>query len=327
MRLRKFLLFGVLAAIVGLLLLDPPAKGPELVAASRDGTAPDAAKPASGARDALQLPDRRELARPRGELFGAPPPPPRAAAPEVSAPPVPTAPPMPYRFAGKVLKGGEEEVLLSKGDVVFPIKVGDLLDGMYKVESIGAERIELLYVPLGTKERIVVTSVLDVERAPPGVASAPAPRAAPAATGAALAAPAPLADGKPAQLRWEGPARVEAGASFNVALRVSTQEPLRAAPMQLRFEPGVLEPVHVRPGKFFGQGNFSYRVNPEGSIFVGATSPAAAPGADAELVVVTFKPIKRGATAELSMGALSLQGAAGRAIAHEQVTTFRAAIH
>jgi hypothetical protein len=111
-----------------------------------------------------------------------------------------------------------------------------------------------------------------------------------------------------------------------VALRVSTQEPLRAAPMQLRYAPGVLEPVDVKPGKFIGGGSFSYRVNPEGSIFVGATAPSVAPGADAELVILTFKPLKAGATAELSMSALSLQGVAGRAIAHEQPASFRAAI-
>jgi hypothetical protein len=88
----------------------------------------------------------------------------------------------------------------------------------------------------------------------------------------------------------------------------------------------VLEALTVRPGKFFGQGSFSYRVNPEGSIFVGATSQSGAPAADAELVVVTFRPIKRGTTAELSMGSLNLQGLAGRAIAHEQPGAFRTAI-
>ena len=135
-----------------------------------------------------------------------------------------------------------------------------------------------------------------------------------------------MADGKPAQLRWEGPARVQAGASFSVALRLSSQEPLRATPMQLRYPHGVLEPLEVRPGKFIGKGAFSYRVS-EGSIFVGALAPSTAPGADAELLVVTFRPLKQGATAELSMTALSLQGLAGRAIAHEQPAAFRAAIH
>jgi hypothetical protein len=88
----------------------------------------------------------------------------------------------------------------------------------------------------------------------------------------------------------------------------------------------VLQAVNVRPGKFFGQGSFTYRVNAEGSIFVGASSPAAAAGDNAELVVVTFRPIKRGITAELSMSALSLQGASGRAIAHKQLGAFRTSI-
>jgi hypothetical protein len=313
--LRKLVLFGALAGIVAFLLLDNPQEAPGVAnVPSAVGESPRSVS----SDNSLQFPERRGLAKARGELFGSPPPPPKAA-PVVVAAPTPVAPPVPYRFAGKVRKGSEEEVLLSKGDLVFAIKVGDTLDGMYRVESIGADRIELLYLPLGTTERITVSSTLDVDTAPARVAAAaPAP---------AQPQPQPVADGKPAQLRWEGPQSVQAGASFSVALRVSTKEALRAAPMQLRFAPDVLEPVNVRPGKFFGQGNFSYRVNPEGSIFVGATSPAAAPGSDAELLVVTFRPIKRGATAELTMSALSLQGAAGRAIAHEQPSAFRTAIH
>jgi hypothetical protein len=317
--MRKVGLFAALAATVGFIVLDKPAAPTkEVVAANSERAAPQA-----GAPELLTIPERSGLSRARGELFGAPPPPPQVAAPApVAAAPV--APPVPYRFVGKVRKGAEEEILISKGDVVFPVKTGDMLDGMYKVEAISAERIELVYVPLGTRDRIAINSVLEVEGEPAPLAAAPAPRpASPAPEARPAQQPA---DGRPAQLRWEGPERVQAGASFNVALRVSTSEPLRAAPMQLRFAPDVLEAVNVRPGKFFGQGNFSYRVNPEGSIFVGATSVAAAPGADAELVIVTFKPIKRGATAELSMSALSLQGAAGRAIAHEQPGAFRTAI-
>jgi hypothetical protein len=232
------------------------------------------------------------------------------------------APPVPYRFAGKIITGSEEEVFVSKGDAVVPVKVGDTLDGMYKVESISAERIEIVYLPLGTRDRIVVSSALDAEPAQTPRAAAPA--AAPAATVGASASGATSAG--PAQLRWEGPDRVEVGESFSVVLRVNTSELLRAAPMQLRFAPDVLQAINVKPGKFFGQGTFSYRVNPEGSIFVGASSPAAVAGKDAELIVVTFRPIKSGATAELSMGALNLQGASGRAIAHEQPSAFRTAI-
>ncbi|HEU5175959.1 MAG TPA: cohesin domain-containing protein [Burkholderiales bacterium] len=258
--------------------------------------------------ESLQLPERRGLSQARGELFGAPPPPPQPVATAASAPVVQVAPPMPYRFAGRVRKGGEEEFLLSKGELVFPVKEGDTIDGTYKVVAVKPDGIELVYLPLGTTERIMVSSVLDVT--PPALA----------------AAPAPVADAKPAQLRWDGPKQVSAGGNFTVALHVSTQQPLRAAPMQLRYPPGVLEPVEVRPGKFIGNGSFSYRVSPDGSIFVGATTPSVAPGTDAELLIVTFKSLKAGATAEISMSALSLQGLAGRAIAHEQFASFRAPI-
>jgi hypothetical protein len=303
MRLRKLLLFGVLAVVVGLALFDRPRTPTEVVAA-QSGAAPT--RPQS---DSLELPDARTLGKVRGELFGAPPPPP---APKASAPivaPAPVAPPNPYRFAGKVVRGGEELVLVSKGELVFPVKAGDTVDGVYKVESVGSEAIEFTYLPLGTRDRVAVASVLDAAPAP--AAAAPAADAAPHG---------------PAQLRWEGPSQVQAGASFTVALRVSTREALQAAPMQLRFEPTVLEPVNVRPGKFFDDGTFSYRVNPAGSIFVGAVSKLLPPGADAELVVVTFKPLKRGVTAELGMSSLSLQGAAGRTIPHDKVAAFRAAI-
>jgi hypothetical protein len=314
--LRKLLLFGALAAVVGVLLFHKPAQNPEAVIAITDRAPPRSG--ATGAAENLQLPDRQGLARARGELFGSPPPPPAPKPKQAPvAEPAPVAPPVPYRFAGKVLRGSEEEVLVSKGEIVFPIRPGDTLDGMYRVESISAERIELVYLPLGSRDHIAVTSTLEAGRgAPAPLAAAPAPQAKLAAA----------ANNAPAQLRWEGPDRVQAGANFNVALRVSTKEQLRAAPMQLRFQPDVMEPVVVRPGKFFGEGTFSYRVNPAGSIFVGATSQPAAPGVDAELVIVTFRPIKRGATAELSMSALSLLGVAGRTIAHEQPSVFRATI-
>lgn len=313
--MRKLLLIGAVLATVALVSYEP-ARDDASKSEPRESAAPaSAARGKAG--EGLQVPERRALGKVRGELFGAPPAPPQPVAAAPSAPAVAVAPPVPYRFAGRVRKGAEEEFLLSKGDLIFPVKEGETLDGTYRVVAVTAEGIELLYLPLGTTERIIVSSVLDVDRPVPVAAPSPSPVPSPS--------PAPLADGKPAQLRWEGPARVQAGANFSVALRLSSQEPLRATPMQLRYPHGVLEPLEVRPGKFIGKGAFSYRVT-EGSIFVGALAPSTAPGADAELLVVTFRPLKQGATAELSMTALSLQGLAGRAIAHEQPAAFRAAI-
>jgi hypothetical protein len=310
-RLRKVLLLSAVAGIVALLALEP-GRDKALAVSPPGGDAAPKGDPFKASPARLDFPGRRAPGSVHGDLFGSPPAPPQPGT--IAAPPLsPAAPPVPYRFAGIFRSGAEKEVLISKGDVVIAIKEGDTLDGTYRVTSIGAERIELVYLPLGATERILVSSILDL--AEPAKAAAPAQPSA-----------APVAEGGPAQLSWEGPQRVTAGASFTVALRVSTQEPLRAAPMQLRFEPALLEALSVRPGKFFGQGSFSYRVSPDGAIFVGASSSGAAPGTDAELVVVTFRPLKAGATAELKMTALSLQGAAGRAVAHEQLSPFRTAI-
>src|SRR5688572_13789821 len=109
-RVRKLVLFGGLAGIVAFLLLDRP-QAPARVASS------EASRGKVATPDSLNVPERQGLTRARGELFGAPPPPPQAAAPLTVAP-APVAPPVPYRFAGKVRKGAEEEVLITKGDIV-----------------------------------------------------------------------------------------------------------------------------------------------------------------------------------------------------------------
>ena len=311
-QLRKLLLVGAVIAVVAMVAYEPARE-------SAKGAVSEAQAPAGAMRaDAapvLVVPEKRSLGKASGELFGAPPapPPPKPVVAAAPAPVVAVAPPLPYRFAGRVRKGAEEEFLVSKGELIIPIRPGDVLDDTYRVVAAKADGIELVYLPLGTSERVAVSSVLDVDPPPPAIA---APARAPVAA----------SDGKPAQLRWDGPKQVRAGAAFDVALRVSTAQPLSAAPLQLRYAPAVLEALAVRPGAFVGEGTFAFRVSPDGAIFVGASAAAPAPGADAELVVVTFRPLKAGTTAEVSMSALNLQGAAGRAIAHEQPGSFRTAI-
>ena len=69
---------------------------------------------------------------------------------------------MPYRYAGKLVQGGRQSVLLAKGDMVFPINEGETLDGAYRVESIGETQVTLMYLPLAREERIPVDSSLPV---------------------------------------------------------------------------------------------------------------------------------------------------------------------
>jgi len=73
--------------------------------------------------------------------------------------------------------------------------------------------------------------------------------------------------------------------------------------------------------------NFSYRVDPDGSIFVGTSNQNPVPVSDADLLVLVFKTVKAAPAAQLSVSSLSLQGASGRPIAVSQLEAFRTAIH
>ena len=254
------------------------------------------------------LPDRAPLGEPRGALFATPPPPaPKPARkPEPVVEPMPVPPPMPYRVAGKVVHDGVSKVVVLKGDRVLTVQQGDTLEGGYRVDKIGADEITLVYEPLGTLERLAVAS---------NSAAAPTPNA-PASAGGSM---------RPAQLRWDGPESVKAGSVFNLALKVTSDQPVRGAPLRVSYDALLLEPVAVRPGKFFAaDASFSYRIDPSGSIIVSA-SGAGATAADAELVILSFKPVRAAAAAEVKLSALQLQGS-GRAVPSDPIAAFRTAI-
>lgn len=224
---------------------------------------------------------------------------------------------MPYRVAGIVVHDGVSKVVLMKGDSVVSVEAGETLEGGYRVESIGRDEIVMLYVPLGLRERLPVISTIgaDVEPAAPLARTPDVPAQTPSAGMSA----------RPAQLRWEGPERVHAGSTFTVALKITSHEPLRTSPLQVSFDAKLLEPVAVRPGNFFAGGNFAYRVNAQGSIFVGASGPGNT-AADAELLVLTFKPIRPAASTEVTISSLVLQGPVGKPIAVEPMPAYRTSI-
>ncbi len=272
-----------------------------------------------------------------------PPPKPAAAA----APQVPVAPPLPFRFAGQLHRDSGIEVFVARGEDVFPIKEGDTLDGEYKVEAVRATEVTFVHLPSGTRQTMQFSALREEEltaqgepvppaRPPAAAAVSPVQQSAATAKGVPTGGPpASLSEGSsqgkpgPAQLRWEGPPSARAGASFNVSLRVTSGEQIRSAPMQVRFDPALLESVSVRAGRYFGAeraGSFGYRVNPDGSIFIGVSNQVAAAASDAEILVLTFKPIRPAAAAEISVASLNLQGAAGRTIAYNSLTPFKTTI-
>lgn len=263
---------------------------------------------------------------------------------------------MPYRFAGKVALDGKLQVFLSKKNIAIPIAEGATLEDGYRVESIEADRVTLVYVALNHRESIafsapaqgagIKTSPSPVPAGTAPVAVSTAPRSGPQTpiaaipTAAVIGAAAPehatrksaiseqKIDSSRARLLWAGPARVKRGDQFSVALRLTSGEPVHSLPMQVRFDPTILQAVAIKPGRFLGSGdrNFNYRVNADGSIFIGASNSSSAPASDAELLVLTFRAIKPASNAELSITSANLQGAGGRMIAFDSLTAFNTAI-
>lgn len=342
---RKIVLFAILAGLLALVIFDP-AGAPEsdatssaaLLRAESPVNVADATVAASTALkvNGMALPERPSLGESRASLFEArswlPPPPPKITV----APAPPMAPPMPYKFAGKLLQNGQLQVFLTKGDATISITPGQLLDSVYRVETIDENKIILVHLPSGVTDTIPVNSSLStagvsvVERvveSPRVVQTGPG-----TITTASIVNPVPGDAAKSvlksAQLTWEGPPQVKLGSQFSVALRVKSEQPVRASPMQFKFDPGLLETVAVKPGRFFDGGGrtFSYRVNQDGAIFIGASNQDSVPASDAELLVLTFRPLKPASTTELSITSLSLQGAAGRSVAFDQLATFKIAI-
>jgi hypothetical protein len=326
---KKRILLWLGAAGVGAAALAQlsPAESPVSEPARARQSTPAVTGPAS--ERFASLPLREAIGKARGELFGPRSWEPAAKSvprrPGAQAPEQPVAPPIPYRVAGQVVSENGMRVVLAKGDRVFEVRQGETLEGGFRVETIEPHSVTFLYVPLGLKQELAVAGAgldLPAGQRVAGVMQ-PAPHASPQQA-PAQTQPTPDAAPRTAQLRFAGPQQVRTGAPFDVALKLTSPQPVRAMPMQLSYDAKRLEPLAVRAGELFAGGNFTYRVNPSGSIFVGASGSGRA-AADTDSLIVTFRPIASG-PAELRVSSLLLQGAAGGTIAHEPPQAFHAAI-
>ena len=72
--------------------------------------------------------------------------------PQAAKPPRPQAPPVPYRYFGKMVEGDVPHAFLYQGDNVVVVKMGDVLASQYRVENIAPESVSLTYLPLGTRQ-------------------------------------------------------------------------------------------------------------------------------------------------------------------------------
>ena len=132
------------------------------VATPAKGKAPGASTTASSA--AAQVPIK-DLS-PAGDLFAArswKPAPvlgtvieqPVVVTPEVQ---VPTAPPLPFQFVGRLDDRSDLQVFLQSGEKIYVVRKGDVIDETWRIERISREELSLVYLPLHLAQTLSVGS-------------------------------------------------------------------------------------------------------------------------------------------------------------------------
>jgi hypothetical protein len=71
-----------------------------------------------------------------------------------SAVTVPTAPPMPFTYLGRYGDTASRSVILAKGDRVYTVAVGEVIENMYRVEKFTYGMVNLTYMPLGLEQHL-----------------------------------------------------------------------------------------------------------------------------------------------------------------------------
>lgn len=79
-----------------------------------------------------------------------PPPPPPPPAP----PPVPTAPPLPFTYLGRYEDAPTRLTILVKGERMYTVAEGDVIEDIYRIEQVTPGAVELTYLPLNIKQSL-----------------------------------------------------------------------------------------------------------------------------------------------------------------------------
>jgi hypothetical protein len=133
---------------------------------AREGSATGNAEAAPTVR--LDQLERRAAAAPAGDPFQA-----RSWEPELVVvrsnlpPPPPQAPPLPFTYFGKLVDDEKTTVFLARLDRNYIVRLGDTLDGTYRVASIEEDGVALTYLPLG------ITQTLPFAAAPAAASAKP----------------------------------------------------------------------------------------------------------------------------------------------------------
>jgi hypothetical protein len=83
-----------------------------------------------------------------------PPPPSKYVEPEPLPLPAPVAPPLPFSYLGRYGDNDARMVVLVKGEKVYTVKVGELIDNTYRVEKFTPGLVNLTYLPLNIMQSL-----------------------------------------------------------------------------------------------------------------------------------------------------------------------------
>jgi hypothetical protein len=114
------------------------------------------AEPAGAAEQGKAAAEIR-LAGMKADLFPrqswVPPPPP----PKPYVPPPPKPPPLPFTYLGRWMDGGTETVFLNQGGQAVPVKAGQVLAGIWRVDEITHSAVVFTYLPLDMQSTLGIT--------------------------------------------------------------------------------------------------------------------------------------------------------------------------
>ena len=77
-------------------------------------------------------------------------------APVAVAPAKPTAPPLPFAYLGQMEDKQGRKVFLVRDDQLIIAKPGEQLDKKYQLETVSAERLTFMYLPLGERQTLAI---------------------------------------------------------------------------------------------------------------------------------------------------------------------------
>lgn len=138
----------------------PYAQSPQQIAARAREPVARAHAPAEPERLELEKLHRAAPAPPHADVFAASgweEPRPRVSAPP-APPPAPTAPPLPFKYFGRMSEAGSVTVFLTSADRNHAVRVGDVLDGRYRIENISESTLVVTYLPLQQQQTLQIAN-------------------------------------------------------------------------------------------------------------------------------------------------------------------------